>query len=124
MATEDLLSLSVASMVEDVLEQHGKRLNDIDLASRKAEEAGIIFLFLNLLPFPLSAFKFLLFFSDFFPLISMFLDFHFLPILILAFIFCGLKEDCFIVLNVYYAIKIGGRSHSTESITIAKKTTF
>lgn len=45
MATEDLLPFSVASMVEDVLEQHGKRLNDIDLASRKAEEAGIIFFF-------------------------------------------------------------------------------
>lgn len=28
------------SVVEDVLKQQGKRLNDMDLASRKAEEAG------------------------------------------------------------------------------------
>ena len=42
MATEELLDFSVASMVENVLHQHGKRLNDIDLASRKAEEACMI----------------------------------------------------------------------------------
>ncbi|CDP17227.1 unnamed protein product [Coffea canephora] len=41
MATEELLDFSVASMVENVLHQHGKRLNDIDLASRKAEEASL-----------------------------------------------------------------------------------
>ena len=37
--TEGILPFSVASVVEDVLQQHGKRLSDIDLASRKAEEA-------------------------------------------------------------------------------------
>lgn len=41
MATEELLDFSVVSMVENVLHQHGKRLNDIDLASRKAEEASL-----------------------------------------------------------------------------------
>ncbi|CAI9103478.1 OLC1v1001965C4 [Oldenlandia corymbosa var. corymbosa] len=41
MATEELLQFSVASMVENVLQQHGKRLYDIDLASRKAEEAAL-----------------------------------------------------------------------------------
>lgn len=34
------LSFSVASVVEDVLQQHGTRLKDLDLESRKAEEAG------------------------------------------------------------------------------------
>ena len=38
--TEGIFPFSVASVVEDVLQQHGKRLCDIDLASRKAEEAG------------------------------------------------------------------------------------
>ncbi|KAL6964687.1 hypothetical protein U1Q18_035745 [Sarracenia purpurea var. burkii] len=33
--------LSIASMVEDVLLQNGKRLSDIDLASRKAEETSL-----------------------------------------------------------------------------------
>ena len=42
MATEAVLAFSVASVVEDVLQQHGKRLSDIDLASRKAEEACTI----------------------------------------------------------------------------------
>ncbi|KAK4427623.1 Kinesin-like protein KIN-14G [Sesamum alatum] len=37
---EGLLQVDVASLVEDVLQQHGKRLSDIDLASRKAEEAS------------------------------------------------------------------------------------
>ncbi|KAL2254159.1 UNVERIFIED_CONTAM: Kinesin-like protein KIN-14G [Sesamum indicum] len=37
---EGLLQVDVASVVEDVLQQHGKRLSDIDLASRKAEEAS------------------------------------------------------------------------------------
>ncbi|KAB5527409.1 hypothetical protein DKX38_021256 [Salix brachista] len=34
------LSFSVASVVEDVLQQHGNRLGDLDLESRKAEEAA------------------------------------------------------------------------------------
>lgn len=38
---EGVLTFSVASVVEDVLQQHGKRLNDVDLASRKAEEASL-----------------------------------------------------------------------------------
>ncbi|KAG5525413.1 hypothetical protein RHGRI_031915 [Rhododendron griersonianum] len=42
MATmEGVLPFSAASVVEDVLQQHGKRLNDVDLASRKAEEASL-----------------------------------------------------------------------------------
>ncbi|KAA8536783.1 hypothetical protein F0562_029261 [Nyssa sinensis] len=41
MAMEGLLPFSVASVVEDVLQQQGKRLSDIDLASRKAEEASL-----------------------------------------------------------------------------------
>ncbi|KAG1338750.1 kinesin-like protein KIN-14F [Cocos nucifera] len=40
MASEGLFSISVASVVEDVLKQHGTRLSDMDLASRKAEEAA------------------------------------------------------------------------------------
>ncbi|XP_077218432.1 kinesin-like protein KIN-14F [Tasmannia lanceolata] len=40
MAPEGFLSISMASVVEDVLQQHGTRLSDIDLASRKAEEAA------------------------------------------------------------------------------------
>ncbi|GFY89016.1 kinesin 4 [Actinidia rufa] len=39
--TEGILPFSVASVVEGVLQQHGKRLSDIDLASRKAEEASL-----------------------------------------------------------------------------------
>lgn len=39
--TEGALSFSVAEVVEDVLQQHGNRLRDLDLESRKAEEAGI-----------------------------------------------------------------------------------
>jgi hypothetical protein len=43
------LSFSVASVVEDVLQQHGNRLGDLDLESRKAEEAGsFFFLFLSI----------------------------------------------------------------------------
>ncbi|KAL3843513.1 hypothetical protein ACJIZ3_000916 [Penstemon smallii] len=38
---EGVLQLNVTSVVEDVLQQHGKRLSDIDLASRKAEEASL-----------------------------------------------------------------------------------
>ncbi|KAJ1385601.1 P-loop containing nucleoside triphosphate hydrolase [Sesbania bispinosa] len=40
MATEPILPLSVVSVIEDVLQRHGSRLSDIDLASRKAEEAS------------------------------------------------------------------------------------
>ena len=40
MAAEGTLSFSVVEVVEDVLQQHGNRLRDLDLASRKAEEAG------------------------------------------------------------------------------------
>ena len=39
------LSFSVASVVEDVLQQHGNRLGDLDLESRKAEEAGSFIFF-------------------------------------------------------------------------------
>ena len=53
MAAEGKLSfsvVSVVSVVEDVLQQHGNRSNALDLESRKAEEAGtliiiIIYLF-------------------------------------------------------------------------------
>lgn len=38
--TEQVLSFNVASFVEDIIQQHGTRLSDIDLASRKAEEAS------------------------------------------------------------------------------------
>ncbi|KAL3814653.1 hypothetical protein ACJIZ3_015921 [Penstemon smallii] len=38
---EAVLQFNVASVLEDVLQQHGKRLSDIDLASRKAEEASL-----------------------------------------------------------------------------------
>lgn len=34
------LSFSMASVVEDVLQQHGVRSRDLDLDSRRAEEAG------------------------------------------------------------------------------------
>ncbi|KAH9730626.1 kinesin-like protein KIN-14I [Citrus sinensis] len=40
MAGEGRLSFSVASVVEDVLQQHGNRPRDLDLESRKAEEAA------------------------------------------------------------------------------------
>ncbi|XP_039021281.1 kinesin-like protein KIN-14I [Hibiscus syriacus] len=40
MAAEGTLSLSVASVVEDVLQQHGDRSQDLDLESRKAELAA------------------------------------------------------------------------------------
>ncbi|KAH0469969.1 hypothetical protein IEQ34_001527 [Dendrobium chrysotoxum] len=40
MASEGFFSISVASVLEDVLKEHGKRLSDMDLASRKAEEAA------------------------------------------------------------------------------------
>ena len=47
MMAEGTLSFSVAEVVEDVLQQHGTRLRDLDLASRKAEEAGNFFFGLN-----------------------------------------------------------------------------
>ncbi|KAL2345451.1 hypothetical protein Fmac_006736 [Flemingia macrophylla] len=40
MAAEAALFFSVASVVEDVLQQHGPRLKDLDLESRKTEEAA------------------------------------------------------------------------------------
>ncbi|KAJ3681342.1 hypothetical protein LUZ60_015831 [Juncus effusus] len=40
MATEGMLSVSVESVVEDVLKQHGTRPSDIDMASRREEEAA------------------------------------------------------------------------------------
>ncbi|XP_038996449.1 kinesin-like protein KIN-14I [Hibiscus syriacus] len=40
MAAEGTLSFSVASVVEDVLQQHGNRSRDLDLESRKAELAA------------------------------------------------------------------------------------
>ncbi|KAH7838800.1 hypothetical protein Vadar_031319 [Vaccinium darrowii] len=41
MAAEGALSFSVASVVEDVLQQHGVRSRELDLDSRRAEEAAI-----------------------------------------------------------------------------------
>ncbi|KAF5454141.1 hypothetical protein F2P56_023828 [Juglans regia] len=41
MATEQVLSFSIASMVENVLQQRGTRLNDRGLVSRKADEASL-----------------------------------------------------------------------------------
>ncbi|PRQ42345.1 putative minus-end-directed kinesin ATPase [Rosa chinensis] len=41
MATEQSLPFNVASVVEAVLQQHGTRLSDVGLASRKAEEASV-----------------------------------------------------------------------------------
>lgn len=47
MATEGgALVFSVASVVEDVLQQHGNRSRDLDLDARRAEEAGNFFLLL------------------------------------------------------------------------------
>lgn len=46
-ATEEggLMSFTVASVMEDVLQQHGNGLRDHDLEYRRAEEAGINNLF-------------------------------------------------------------------------------
>ncbi|KAG7969322.1 hypothetical protein I3843_07G025800 [Carya illinoinensis] len=41
MATEQVLSFSIASMVENVLQQRGTRLSDRGLASRKADESSL-----------------------------------------------------------------------------------
>lgn len=40
MAADGALSFSVASVVEDVLQQHGSRSRNLDLDARRAEEAG------------------------------------------------------------------------------------
>lgn len=40
MAPDSLFSISAATVIEDVLRQHSKKLSDRDLASRKAEEIG------------------------------------------------------------------------------------
>lgn len=52
MATDSALSFSVASVMEDVLQQHDKRPRDLDFDSRRAEEAGmsviVFFFFCNL----------------------------------------------------------------------------
>lgn len=39
---EGVLQFNVASIVEDVLQQHGKRFGDMDLASRRAQGACMI----------------------------------------------------------------------------------
>ncbi|XP_064976595.1 kinesin-like protein KIN-14F isoform X1 [Musa acuminata AAA Group] len=39
MASEGMVAVSLASVVEDVLKQHGTKLSDVNLASRKAGEA-------------------------------------------------------------------------------------
>ncbi|KAH0465100.1 hypothetical protein IEQ34_005203 [Dendrobium chrysotoxum] len=38
MASEGILSISMQSVVEDVIKQHAMRLSDVDLATRRAEE--------------------------------------------------------------------------------------
>lgn len=46
MATEQVFPFSVASVVEDVLQQHGIHTRNIDLISKKAEEDCMFFVFL------------------------------------------------------------------------------
>ncbi|KDO81741.1 hypothetical protein CISIN_1g001666mg [Citrus sinensis] len=41
MTTEQVLTFNVASVVADVLQKHGPRFSDINLASRKADEASL-----------------------------------------------------------------------------------
>ncbi|KAK1374027.1 P-loop nucleoside triphosphate hydrolases superfamily protein with CH (Calponin Homology) domain-containing protein [Heracleum sosnowskyi] len=41
MSSQGMLDFSLVAMVDDVIQQHGKRLSDIDLASRKASEASL-----------------------------------------------------------------------------------
>lgn len=48
MGSQGMLDFSVVAMVDDVIQQHGKRLSDIDLASRKANEACMFFYYLSL----------------------------------------------------------------------------
>lgn len=50
MATEQVIPLSVASLVEDVLHQHGARTKQLDLASRKTEEACMLHFFFFFFP--------------------------------------------------------------------------
>lgn len=50
MAAEGPLSFSVASVMEDVLQQHDNRPRDLDLDSRRAEEAGMCNLSFFFLP--------------------------------------------------------------------------
>lgn len=64
-AEDGVLDFSVASVVEDVLQQQGNRLSDVDLASRKAEEACMIITFLTILMI-----FFVLYFASFFFLIK------------------------------------------------------
>lgn len=53
MASEGMVAVSLASVVEDVLKQHGTKLSDVNLASRKAGEAGErLLLCFSLYPFP------------------------------------------------------------------------
>lgn len=47
MTTEQVLTFNVASVVADVLQKHGPRFSDINLASRKADEACNNLHFLN-----------------------------------------------------------------------------
>lgn len=44
MSSHGMLDFSLVAMVDDVIQQHGKRLSDIDLASRKANEACMFFM--------------------------------------------------------------------------------
>ena len=46
MATGQVLPFSIASVVEDLLQQHGVHLRDIELASKKAEEECMFFVIL------------------------------------------------------------------------------
>lgn len=46
---EGVLQFNVVSMVEDVLQQHGKKLGDPDFASKRAQEACMLIL----PPFPI-----------------------------------------------------------------------
>jgi hypothetical protein len=49
MASETSLSFSVASVVEDVLQQHGHPLKHLDFDSRIAQQAGTYFLIIILI---------------------------------------------------------------------------
>lgn len=57
MAADGALSFSVASVVEDVLQQHGNRSRNLDLDARRAEEAGnFLMLFFANCQFAMSSF--------------------------------------------------------------------
>lgn len=60
------LVFSVASVVEDVLQQHGNRSRDLDLDARRAEEAGMKFSFFFFSPLSLSISLFLWSFQKYF----------------------------------------------------------